>query len=397
MIKTKPALNLLMQLVMIVLCLLVLQAATAAAQDMIVEKKTIKLSQPFTTESGFILKEPVVVYEEYGMAAGPVILWAHGGLGDQHAAGKYSTADLRPGGWDDVIGAGKPLDTRKFRILSMNSLGSYNGTTGPPSINPDTGKPYGPDFPKITMTDMVRFQKAFLDELQVKKLYLMTGVSMGSLQTLNMAAMYPDFVERIAAVTSAGHFTADGMSMHHLLINVLQMDPGFNNGNYDPANPPQMGLKIVHSIGKVYFLNNRIIEKICWDPVADGPDAQTERSEMCREFVTTNLEIPGRDPNSYITVLSAINTHDLGRGQKSYKDGLLRIKCPVLLINIKSDGEFPPHFAQEIAGILNKRTKGQATAAIIDSDWGHMGGMMEGKQIGEHIAKFIAETKNKRQ
>lgn len=363
---------------------------------MLVHKQTLNLANNFVTEGGYVLKKPVVAYEDYGVKSGPVIFFAHGGLSNQHAAGKYSEDDNVPGYWDEIIGDGKVIDTRRFRVLSTNALGSMFGTTGPLTINPDTGEKYGPDFPPITMVDMVKFQKAFLDELGITELYMMCGVSMGSMHTLQMGALYPEFVKGLFPVATAGRMTAEGMCMHHLIIHLLRSDPEFNGGRYQDGTA-KLNLGLVHAVMRIYYTNERIIRKLCWEPVADNAaDAQQKRAELCRQYIVGGNDSwdGSRDPNSYISVVDAINTFDLGQGATNYEDGVRRIKCPIYLVNITTDSEFPPHCAAELADILNAVRPGQAEVAIVDSNWGHLGCIHETKQIAYHLQKFINRLDN---
>ncbi|WP_408956570.1 alpha/beta fold hydrolase [Natroniella sp. ANB-PHB2] len=362
---------------------------------MLVEKQKLKLSRPFKTEQGEIIKEPIIAYEEYGKKEGPVIFIAHGGLSNQHAAGKYSKKDKEPGWWDEIIGEGKAIDLNKYRVICANSLGGMNGTSSPLSINPDTGRRYGSDFPEITLIDTVRFHKAFLDELNIDKLQMMAGPSMGSLQSLQMAALYPDFVNSVVAVATAGRMTPSGMAMHHFMINAAKSDPEFNKGNYENENP-KLALKLIHQVARLYYTNRRIIEEFSSKNVVEGFDAQKKRSENVYKYLTRGLEkeIKGRDLNCYIRLLEAVNTYDLGRDVGDYKEGILRIKAPLLLINITTDQEFPPVWADEVADILNAKRPGQAEVREIDSSWGHLGCVKEAEVINKHISEFIVDIEN---
>lgn len=357
---------------------------------MIVEKQKLKLSQPFTTESGAVLNAPEVVYEEYGNPNGPVIYIAHGGLSDQHAAGRYSDSDPAPGWWDDLIGPGKVFDTERYRIICSNSLGGMAGTTSARSANPATGHRYGPLFPRITLIDMVRFHKAFLDELGVDSLHLMAGPSMGSLHSLQMAALYPGFVGGVISVATAGRMTPSGMAMHHFMMNAIKMDPDFQGGWYDPSRP-LLALKYVHQVMKIYYTHEKIIKMLAWDTVPEGPNSQDTRSAAVNAFIagTPDIDTRDRDPNCYITLLEAINSYDLGRDAESYEAGVRRIRCPVLLMNVDTDGEFDIAWAEEVAEILNAANAGQAEVVELKSPWGHLGCVREGAQMAEAIAHFL--------
>ncbi|EOD01569.1 Homoserine O-acetyltransferase [Caldisalinibacter kiritimatiensis] len=356
---------------------------------MLVEKKHLKLSKLFKTELGEVIKNPEVVYEEYGNKTGPVIFLGHGGLSSQHAAGKYSENDSNPGWWDPLIGEGKLLDTNKYRIICANSLGSMYGSTGPLTINPDTGKMYGPDFPKITLIDQVKFYKYFLDELEVKELFMMAGVSMGSLHTLQMAVLYPDFVKSLVAVATAGYMPPGGLAFHNIMINILKLDPDFNRGWYE-CGVPQIGLSIITQLSKIYYTNYKMFVELC-ESITEGKDIQQLKNKKIKEFLQAGVKeaIETRDPNSYITMLEAINSYDLSRGFSSFKEAVKRIKCPALIMNIDSDCEFPPEYAYEIGEILNNKKTGQARVEILKSKMGHLGCIYEFGQLEKYIGDFI--------
>ena len=359
---------------------------------MIVKSQTLKLAEPFVTEKGSVIQEAVVAYEAYGQEGKPAVLITHGGLSSHHAAGRYATEDPLPGFWDDIIGPGKAIDTHRYWVLSANSLGSMYGSASPLTTNPDTGNPYGPDFPEITLIDMVRFHKAFLDQMGVKSLALIAGPSMGSLQALQMAALYPDYVDSVVSVATAGRMTPSGMCIHHFMINALQMDPAFNDGRYE-SGTPKLALHLIQQVARIYYTHERFIKERYWDSVPEGKNSQAKRSLNARDYLLTGVEeqIEGRDPNCYIRILNAINSYDLGKDVGDYEKGVQRIKCPVLLINISTDAEFPPHWAEELAEILNRKNPGQAQVKIIDSIWGHMGCVQEGKAIGKHITDFLCK------
>lgn len=360
---------------------------------MIVQSQTLKLSEAFITEAGDVIEQPVVAYEEYGLADGPVIFLAHGGLSSHHAAGKYSEDDALPGWWDGLIGPGKAFDTNRYRIICTNTLGSMYGTSSSLSINPQTGCRYGPLFPQVTLGDTVRFQKAFLEELHIEQLALMAGPSMGSLQTLEMAAQYPDFVNAVVTVATAGRMTPDGITMHHLMRNIILMDPGFQGGWYSNKEP-LLAMRTIAQLTKLYYTHERIIKKVCWDTVTDNPDSQASRAHNINAFLqaTNDTDIIGRDPNCYLSILHAVNSHNLGYAQESYAAGVQRINCPVLIMNIDSDREFDVSWGQELADTLNAKQTGQAHIETLTSDWGHLGCIKEAEQMTPHIKAFMEKN-----
>src|SRR5499433_1228211 len=230
---------------------LAMVATTLAAYDGIVEKKTFALAS-YTTTGGKALKNVRVGYETYGTlnAAGDnAIFIPHFFTGTSHAAGKYKSTDAAPGYWDPIIGAGKPIDTDKYFVISADALVNLNTkdpnvtTTGPASINPDTGKPYGMSFPVVSYTDSVRVHKALVDSLGVKKLQAVAGASGCSIQAMIWAAQYPDLVERVIHVVGPGFdITPYILQMLDVWTLPIKMDPKWNNGDYYGRDEPTTGV-----------------------------------------------------------------------------------------------------------------------------------------------------------
>lgn len=359
---------------------------------MLVHKQILHLPEPFRTEGGVLLHRPQVVYEAYGRPDGPVILITHGGLSDQHAAGRYCDEDPAPGWWDELIGPGKPFDTERYRILCMNALGSMYGTTSPSTMNPETGCRYGPQFPEITMVDMARYQKAFLDAVGVEELWLVAGPGMGAMLGLQLAALYPESVGAVVAVAGVGRTPPGAIATHHFIINTLRMDPQFQAGWYDLGRP-LLAMKTVHQFLRINSVNEDLLKTAIWDAVQDGPEAQCQRSRAIDRYLTATVDVDvrDRDPNCYIALLEAINSYDLGGQADSYEEGVLRIQCPTLLMNVDTDAEFHLQWAEEVADILNTRTPGQARVSVIDSPWGHLGSIKETDQIADSIRGFMRD------
>lgn len=356
-----------------------------------VEKRSIVLPQPFVTESGVVLPQAPVAYEAYGNPAGPVIVLCHGGISSHHAAGRYGENDAVPGWWDGIIGPERPFDTDRFRILSLNALGGMYGSCSPRSTDPMTGCRYGPTFPAITLRDQVRFAAAFLDAMGVGQVWCMAGPSMGSLHSLTFAALYPERVERVIAVATAARMTASGMAMHHFMMNAFRADPGFQGGWYDPATPLAAS-KLIFQVVKLYYTNEKLYKQLCADSVPHAPGAQGVRAAKAGAFLTAGLDngVAPYDANCFVTSLSAINTHDLGEGCASLEEGVRRICCPVLLLNVDTDHEFPVQEAEDIAALLNAVRPGQATFRMIHSLWGHLGCVREHEQLSRHVREWLA-------
>lgn len=359
---------------------------------MIIERRKICLKNDFITESGFRLVTPEVAYETYGTPGKPAILVTHGGLQDHRIAGNPAPEDLMPRHWDSLIGPNKVINTNHFWVISANFLGSMFGTCGPTSINPQTGKPYQGSFPTITLTDTVRFHKLFLEELGVNELELMIGPSTGGLQTLEMAALYPKFVKKAVAIAAAPKMPPEGIAVHLAVMNTITADPAFNNGFYDPQKTlPAM--KIVAQFLKIYFIQHRILKKLIWDNFPNDATAHFQRIAAIQSFLTAGIEeqLKDRDPNSYLRILEAVNSFDLAKHANNYEAGVQRITCPLLIINIETDTEFPPFWADEVAEIIHKIRPGQVSVAHIDSDWGHLGCLKETQKITQLLNDFLAK------
>jgi homoserine O-acetyltransferase len=361
-----------------------------AETGMLVEKRTMVLRQPFQTGAGTSLLDAPVAYEEYGNPEGPAILLCHGGLSSPHAAGRYHASDPAPGWWDGLVGPGRPFDTERFRILSSNALGGMYGSCSPLSTDPRTGNRYGPTFPALTLVDQVRFQAAFLDALGIDRLWCMAGPSMGSLHTLTFAALYPQRLERAVAVATAARMTASGMAIHHVMTDAFRSDPGFQAGWYPPG-VPLVAARLIWQLIKLYYTSERLFQVTCADPVPQGPGAQAVRAANTRTFLLEGLEagIAPYDPNCFMATLAAVNTHDLGEGFPTLEAGIRRIQCPLLLVNLDSDQEFPPHAAGEIAELLNAVRPGQATLRVLGSPWGHLGCVRETEALAACLREWL--------
>lgn len=226
-------------------------AARAGEALGLVEKKVFTMPS-LTTLGGKTIRDVRIGFESYGElnARGDnAILIAHYFSGTSHAAGMYAPTDAEPGYWDAIIGPGKAIDTNRYFVVSADTLANLNTgdpymvTTGPASINPDTGKPYGMTFPIVTIRDFVSVQKALLDSLGVRKLHAVAGPSMGSMQAMEWAVAYPDMVERVVAVIPAG-LEADPYLVATLNVWMapIRLDPAWNNGDYYGNAAPSKGL-----------------------------------------------------------------------------------------------------------------------------------------------------------
>ena len=233
----------------------------------IVETKTIRVveqDEPMELECGKTLAPIDVAYETYGKmneACDNVILICHALTGSAHVAGKNKPDDEKVGWWDVMIGPGKGIDTDKYFVICSNILSGCSGTTGPSSINPATNKPYGLDFPMITIGDMVKTQKKLLDKLGIKQLLAVVGGSIGGMQVIQWAIDYPDFVKLAIAIATTARLGAQSIAFDAVGRNAILADPNFNDGQYHNENDPAAGLSIARMIGHITYLSEEGMRK----------------------------------------------------------------------------------------------------------------------------------------
>ena len=310
----------------------------------------------FALEGGGVLPEMTLAFDTYGRLATDgtnAILVTHGYTGSHRAAGPPTTANPAGGWWKGLIGPGLTIDTDRYFVVSSNMLGSSYGSTGPASVNPATGKPYGPDFPDITLGDIVRAQRLMLDDLGVRHLIAVAGQSFGGFQAFQWAIAYPDFMDGIVATVTApkGH---GGEASLKALTAQLAADPNWNGGwPYDrggiPATMTALRMDTLRRYG-----NNEILAVTIPDPAAREARLREMAERWAREF----------DPNSLVTLRKAMIRFDAERD-------LAKIRARVLYVLSRTDVLFPPSLAPDVMAKLAAAGV-DATYVALDSDFGHL-------------------------
>jgi homoserine O-acetyltransferase len=375
--------------------LLVALAATAHAFDGLVEKKPFTIPA-YNTVGGKTIKNLAIGYETYGRltpARDNVILITHFFSGSSHAAGKYKADDKAPGYWDAIIGAGRAIDTDRFFVIAVDTPVNINThdpnviTTGPQSINPDTGKPYGMSFPVLSMRDFVQTQKALLDSLGIAKLYAVAGASGGAIQAIEWAADYPDMVERAVAVIGPGY------ELQPLTIAVLNtwsmpilMDPNWNKGDYYDKTPPDMGVaqafkQVIVSasgMGGAERTFGRKAAKPEADPGKEyANDFAIEAAWMNAGLARAKIS----DANAFLYMTKA---------NQLFAVDPAAIKARILFVPSKSDTLFPPWMSHRAAEKLRSLGK-SAEVFEIDGDGGHYDGLFKVAFANDRIKDFLAK------
>lgn len=379
-------------------------AAPALALDAIVEKKVFEMPS-YTTVGGGTIKNVRIGWESYGTlnaAKDNVILITHFFSGNSHAAGRYTADDTARGYWDAIVGPGKPLDTDKYFIVSSDTLVNLGAkdptvvTTGPASIDPDTGKPYGMRFPVVTIRDFVNVQKALLDSLGVRSLHAVMGASMGSLQAFEWAAAHPEMVKRVIPVIGGAEADPFLIGWLNAWAAPIRLDPNWRNGDYYGQAEPNRGLA---EALKLVTLQAQYWE---WADAAFGrkwaEEGRDPRAAMDNRYlVEAALDKAGAaraatsDANHFLYLVKANQTFVTGNGS-SLEEGLKRIKAPVLLIPSREDIVF---FLDRHMGRLKDTLAANGVTVrytdAITGTRGHLDGVVNITAAGDAIAAFLAE------
>jgi len=371
--------------------------------DQIVEKKTFSLKE-FTFVSGKKIAPVQIGYETYGTLAPTkdnVILICHFYSGNSHAAGKYSAEDKVPGYWDAIIGPGKPFDTNKYFIVSSDTLCNINPkdpnviTTGPASINPETGKPYGMSFPIVTIRDFVNLQYKLLESLGIKKLKVVSGASGGGIQTFQWAVDYPDFVERIVPVISTPKLYPWLVGWIKLWGDSIKLDPKWNQGDYYGKQEPVEGVTYSLMLVTMSAQGAEWAEKSFGRKWADPQKNPYQTME--NQFLVENVLFKAgmaraktADANSMLYMNKASALFDIGHGYGSFEEAIKRIQAKSLMVAADTDLLFQPHQVKESVELFKKLGK-DASYFEIKSTFGHLGGVFDIIQASEAIANFLRD------
>ncbi len=352
----------------------------------------------FVLESGAALGPVTVAYETYGQLneeRSNAVLVCHALSGDAHAAGYTAPSDAKPGWWDNMIGPGKGIDTDKYFVICTNFLGGCKGTTGPASINPETNRPYGLDFPVITVGDMVQVQHLFVRQLGIDRLLCVTGGSLGGMQALEWAMRYPDAICSVILIATSPANGAQQIAFDAVGRNAIQADPAFEGGAYIPGKGPRSGLAIARMLAHITYLSDQSMDRKFGRSLRNS-DQLGYHFES--EFnVETYLDYQGErfvnrfDANTYLYVTKAMDYFDIAAGYPSLDAALARVTAPVLVVSFTSDWLFPPYMSQEMVYALARNHK-QASYCNIQSDAGHDAFLLETRDLSRLVSGFLIHT-----
>jgi homoserine O-acetyltransferase len=358
--------------------------------------RVVEEDSPLELACGKTLGPIDVAYETYGKpdANGEnAILICHALSGNAHVAGYNNPNDRKPGWWDNMVGPGKGIDTNKYYVICSNFLGGCSGTTGPSSINPKTGKPYGLDFPIITIADMVKVQKLLLDKLGVKKLLSVIGGSIGGMQVLQWSISYPDFVRSVLPIATTSHLSAQSIAFDAVGRNAILADADFAEGQYSAQ--PARGLGIARMIGHITYLSEESMRDKFGRKLRSAEDY---KYDFDSEFaVETYLDYQGQsfverfDANSYLYITKASDYFDLAKDYGSLAKAFAGVKSRFLIVSLSSDWLFTPEQSKEIAEALAANRK-DVSYCNITSPYGHDAFLLEVDALGQFICCFLKAT-----
>jgi homoserine O-acetyltransferase len=353
-------------------------------------------AQPFTFKSGQTIPGFTLRYETYGQLNATrdnAIVICHALSGDHHCAGWHAPTDKKPGWWNNLIGPGKAVDTRRFYVICANVLGGCQGSTGPSSTNPATGRPYGILFPFVTIRDMVRSQKLLLDHLGVVALQGVIGGSMGGMQALLFAIEYPKFVRRVLAMATTGRESAQAIAFNEVGRQAIMQDPAWNHGDYPRESGPRVGLAIARMMAHITYVSDASMDRKFGRRKKDN--ANPEAYTFDQQFeVEGYLRHQGQsfinrfDANSYLYITRALDQFDLAHAYGSLEQAFAAVEAETLVVGFTSDWLFPPEQNRTLALALLRAGK-RASYAELATDLGHDSFLLESEELYALVRGFL--------
>jgi homoserine O-acetyltransferase len=352
--------------------------------------------KPLTFKSGAVLPRYDLMYETYGTlnaAKSNAILICHALSGHHHVAGYYAGDEKNIGWWDNMVGPGKPIDTNKFFVIGLNNLGGCHGSTGPSSIDPQTGKPYGASFPVITVEDWVESQARLADLLGIRQFAAVVGGSLGGMQAMQWALAYPDRVRHVLAIASAPHLTAQNIAFNDVARSAILTDPDFHGGDfYQHGVVPTRGLRLARMLGHITYLSD--------DAMADkfGRELRSGKLNFSYDIefqIESYLRYQGDkfaayfDANTYLLMTKALDYFDPARDlDGNLNRAFAAAKAKFLVVSFTTDWRFAPERSREIVHALlhNKR---DVSYAEIASQHGHDAFLMEDEQYFAVMRNYL--------
>ncbi len=357
------------------------------------------LGRLLALDGGPALADVTVAYETWGRLddrAANAVLLCHAWTGDSHVTGPAGRGHPAPGWWEGMIGPGRPIDTDRWFVVCANVLGGCQGSTGPASPHPADGRPYGSRFPVVTIRDMVRAHARLADALGVTTWHAVIGGSMGGMQALEWAIMYPQRVRSIVPIATCMQATAQQIAWGAIGRRAIALDPDWCGGDYyDAERAPDEGLAIARMVAQVTFRSDNVFTDRFGRGLVEGAN---DRFGLWQQFeVETYLDHHGAklvrrfDANSYLVIGKAMDLHDVARGRGSIAGAMARVQAACLVIGISSDLLYPNYQQRQIDEVL--RSEGVTSRYVeVDSPHGHDAFLINLDQLADPIAEFLDQV-----
>ncbi|MGH1460839.1 MAG: homoserine O-succinyltransferase MetX [Neptuniibacter sp.] len=344
----------------------------------IVEPQKIEFNEPLQLQCGRVLNKYHLIVETYGELnedRSNAILICHALSGNHHVAGYYSMDDKKPGWWDSAIGPGKPIDTNKFFVIGLNNLGGCHGSSGPNQLNPETNKPYGPDFPIVTVNDWVESQARLADYFSIEQFAAVIGGSLGGMQALQWSINYPDRLRHCMVIAAAPKLSAQNIAFNEVARQAISKDSQFYDGHYyEKDEVPKVGLMLARMLGHITYLSD--------DGMRSKFGRELRSGQISYDFtpqfeVESYLRYQGErfsttfDANTYLLMTKALDYFDPTQQSGAPLPEILKqAKAKFMVISFTTDWRFSPERSREIVDALVEADK-QVSYAEIDAAQGH--------------------------
>lgn len=345
----------------------------------LVVPQTARFDEPLALACGRSLASYELVYETYGTlnaSASNAVLICHALSGHHHAAGYHAATDRKPGWWDSCIGPGKPIDTNRFFVVSLNNLGGCNGSTGPSSVNPATGKPYGAEFPVLTVEDWVHSQARLADRLGIQQWAAIVGGSLGGMQALQWTMTYPERVRHCVDIASAPKLSAQNIAFNEVARQAILTDPEFHGGSFqDQGVIPKRGLMLARMVGHITYLSD--------DSMGEKFGRELKSDKLNYDFHSVEFQVESYlryqgeefstrfDANTYLLMTKALDYFDPAAAHGGdLAATLANVKADYCIMSFTTDWRFSPARSREIVDALMAARKNVCYLEI-DSPYGH--------------------------
>ena len=327
----------------------------------IVTPSIAHFDQPLSLTSGGIIDAYDLVYETYGklnMDKSNAVLICHALSSDHHVAGYHDREDKKPGWWENIVGPGKSIDTNRFFVVGVNNLGGCAGSTGPATVNPKSGKPYGPDFPIVTVRDWVESQARLADKLGINKWAAVVGGSLGGMQVLQWSIDYPDRLGHAVVIAAAPKLTAQNIAFNEVARQAIRTDPDFHDGRYyDHGTEPARGLRIARMLGHITYLSDDIMREKFGRDLRDGRiDFDFDVEFQVESYLRYQADsfVGKFDANTYLLITKVLDYFDPAeRFGGNLTAAMAQARADFLVVSFTSDWRFAPSRSREIVKAIH--------------------------------------------